>query len=176
MSTLTKIVTFTVALTILACMRCRQAPADTLQIWPVFTGFEDLTDNVRLQPGNAKAQFNLANALQAAGDTADAVPRYEAALKLQPDYAEAHSNLAFAMRGAGDLAGALDHMQAAARLQPQNWAIAANLLVLLTEAGRCQDAMSLVENVRTLSAAAGRADAAETIDQAIKDCRGKSPR
>ena len=81
----------------------------------------------RLQPENALAQFNLANALQAAGRTADAIPRYEAALRLKPDYVEAHSNLALAMRDAGNLAGAIEHLQAAARLAARNAAVAFNL-------------------------------------------------
>ena len=40
---------------------------------------------VKLQPGNANAQFELAQAAQTAGDTASAVTAYKAYVKLNPD-------------------------------------------------------------------------------------------
>jgi tetratricopeptide (TPR) repeat protein len=40
---------------------------------------------VKLQPGNANAQFQLAQAAQTAGDTATAVAAYKAFVKLNPD-------------------------------------------------------------------------------------------
>jgi Tfp pilus assembly protein PilF len=49
---------------------------------------QHFAEAVRLSPGFAEAQINLANALASSGALADAVPHYQAAIALNPEYTE----------------------------------------------------------------------------------------
>ena len=50
-------------------------------------------DTVRQRPGNSRAHYNLATALEEAVQIDEAIGHYEQALRLNPDFAEAHYNL-----------------------------------------------------------------------------------
>ena len=74
---------------------------------------------VALDPTHAPWHFNLASALQDAGDFAGAVAAYRRAAELTPD-ATTFSNLAGCCMATGDLAGAVAAMRRAVELEPNN--------------------------------------------------------
>ncbi len=76
---------------------------------------------VRLKPGGAYAQNNLANALVKVGRVHDALPHYEAALSADPTYVRAHKDFGATLAGTPDgLAAAVTHFEAALSLNPND--------------------------------------------------------
>jgi Flp pilus assembly protein TadD len=69
-------------------------------------------------PDNYFAQGSLGYVLWKAGNTAEAMPHYERALRLNPNFAEGHNNIGVALAGLGRDAEALPHFAEAVRLKP----------------------------------------------------------
>ena len=78
------------------------------------------SDTAAERPGSARANYNLGLDLEVIpGREAEALHRYEQALRINPDYAEAHNNLGLALEGApGGLAGSIAHYEKAIRIAP----------------------------------------------------------
>ena len=76
------------------------------------------THAVAVNPDSYHIQYNLANALDAAGETPGAIFHYRQALRLQPDYPEAHCNLGAALAKQGRADEAAAEYQEALRLNP----------------------------------------------------------
>ncbi|MDQ2799419.1 MAG: tetratricopeptide repeat protein [Armatimonadota bacterium] len=76
------------------------------------------THAIAVNPNSYHIQYNLANALNDAGDTPGAISRYRQALRLQPGDAEAHCNLGAALMKAGRVDEAADEYRQALRLNP----------------------------------------------------------
>jgi hypothetical protein len=67
---------------------------------------------VRRHPGNPIGRINLANALLANGEHAEARAQYEAALRLAPEHPDAHQGLANLLQDLGDADAAETHRRA----------------------------------------------------------------
>ena len=67
---------------------------------------------------NYPAHNNLGAALDAEGQSAEAIRQFQAALRLAPDYADAHNNLGIALNQEGQSAEAIRQFQEAVRLKP----------------------------------------------------------
>ncbi len=102
-------------------------------------------DTVAKVPTNARAQYNLANALSEADRAPDAVKHYETALQLEPRYAAAHFNLAGALVQLGREREAITHYEAALRLEPKSADAHANLAAVLIRLGRMPEAVAHYE-------------------------------
>ena len=60
---------------------------------------ENAQEAVRQNPNDAKAHYNLGNALLSRGNTSEAISHYKKAIVLNPDYEDAHYNLKIAISG-----------------------------------------------------------------------------
>lgn len=99
-------------------------------------------DTARQRPTNARAHHNLAQALMAAGQPAEAIPSFRRALELEPEHVKAHDGLGAALLATSDLAGALQHASTAVRLDPHFVAGRINLGAALARAGRSDEALA----------------------------------
>lgn len=93
-------------------------------------------------PENARAHYNLANALASAGQPAAAVGYYERALSLEPRYSDAHYNWAQALLALERVPEAVEHYEAALRLAPKSADAHANLASALLRLGQPGAALS----------------------------------
>lgn len=98
-------------------------------------------DTIAQHPENSRAHGNLGILLFKAGRTADAIARFEAALRLRPDFPEARANLGAAFLGLGRPQEAALHSAEALRLQPDSPDTRSNLGLALKQLGRTADAM-----------------------------------
>ncbi|HSY54306.1 MAG TPA: tetratricopeptide repeat protein [Opitutaceae bacterium] len=101
------------------------------------------SDTVAKRPDNARAFYNLGNALvKMPNRIPEAITAYEAALRIKPDYAEACYNLGNALLGVpGRLSDAIAEFQAALRIKPDYAEAHYNLgVALLDVPGRLPDA------------------------------------
>ncbi|MEO5960257.1 MAG: tetratricopeptide repeat protein [Opitutaceae bacterium] len=110
------------------------------------------SDTVAKAPANARARYNFANALSAAGRPADAVSEYETALRLEPGYAAAHFNLANALLQLGRVPEAVTHYEAELRAAPNSADTHANLAAALIQLGRRTEAIAHFETATRLGA------------------------
>jgi len=79
------------------------------------------TDTVAERPDNARARYNLGNALHAIpGRLPDAVAQFEAAVQFHPDSSLAHYNFAGALNDSGRIPEAMAQYEEALRLDPNN--------------------------------------------------------
>lgn len=76
------------------------------------------THAVAVNPNSYHIQYNLANALNDAGDTPGAISRYRQTLRLQPGYPEGHCNLGAALAQEGRADESADEYRQALRLNP----------------------------------------------------------
>ncbi len=84
------------------------------------------------------ARNNLGIALADAGQPAEAIPHYEAALRLQPDFPEAENNLGYALATLGKFAEAVPHYRRALQRQPTFAEAHNNLGVALMSLGQAE--------------------------------------
>ena len=75
-------------------------------------------DTVHKAPRNARAHYNLGNALATQGRFDEAMEHYRQTLKIMPDYAEAHDNLGLALAGRGQVDEAIACYQKALEINP----------------------------------------------------------
>ena len=102
-------------------------------------------------PANARAEYNLGDALVEADRWPEAIGAYERALRLEPDYFSARYNLAKALSQAGRLPEALDGYEQAVRLAPANAAVRYDLGIALSRVGRWPEAVAANEEAVRLA-------------------------
>lgn len=102
---------------------------------------------VRVSPDSPLAHVNLADALAARRQYAEAIEHYRAGLRMDPRDAIAHNGLGVALLDAGDAAEALQHLQEAVQLDPEYVAARYNLAYVLTGFGRFEEAAAQYEEV-----------------------------
>lgn len=73
---------------------------------------------IRLDPNDAGAHNNMANALREKGVLNLAITSYKNALKIRPNYSEAHRNMGLALQEQGYLGDAIDCYQRALEINP----------------------------------------------------------
>ncbi len=100
----------------------------------------NLSEAVRLNPGDADARNDLGCALQQLGDREKAIGHLRTAIRLQPDHGRAHYNLSILLTDLGDFDEALRELQTARRLLPDRPEIPFKLGVLLSNHGRYSEA------------------------------------
>lgn len=98
-------------------------------------------DTVEKRPGNLRALYNYAVALDAVGRHEEAMRQYERAVQIKPDSADAHYVLANALASAGRNQDAISQYGEAVRLDPGHANAHYNLGVLLAESGQLDDAI-----------------------------------
>jgi tetratricopeptide (TPR) repeat protein/mono/diheme cytochrome c family protein len=74
--------------------------------------------NIRNNPGNFEAHYNLASMLQARGDAAAAQAEYEAALRIRPEDATANNALGAVLLASGQTGRAMLYLQTATQTSP----------------------------------------------------------
>ena len=122
-------------------------------------------DTVAKCPGNEFAQCNLGTELFSLGRTAEAVSRYEEALRLRPDYPVAHDNLGNALMRLGRPDEAISHYLASLRLDPAFGDAHSNLGVAFFQQGRVDEAIVQFEDAVRLDP--GDAEAQNNLGAAL---------
>jgi len=98
----------------------------------------------------ADAFVHLANVLQAAGRTDDALEAYRQGLEIQPDHWKGLSNYALALGKAGQTSAAIEALRRAIAVQPNNADAHNNLGLLLIESGQLPEAIAAFETALRL--------------------------
>jgi eukaryotic-like serine/threonine-protein kinase len=96
---------------------------------------------IQLDPENAPAHYNLANALEAKGQDDEAIAEYREAIRLDPGDAQARSNLGVALARRGELDGAIAEYREAIRLNPRYALARVNLGLALASRGELDEAI-----------------------------------
>ena len=117
------------------------------------------TDVLAQSPNNARAQLNLGRALADEGQTAEAIQRYQAAIRLAPGYHIAHYNLGTTKLREGDFAGAIPHYETAVRIKPDYTEAHVNWAICLDKLGRRDEAISRFRSALQTRPPGARADA-----------------
>lgn len=106
-------------------------------------------DTVDKSPGNPRAQYDLAHALEAQSRTQEAIAHYQTAIEEKPDYTDALNNLGHVLSVAGNAQDAVVYLQRAIQLQPGLAEAHFNLGYALAQQGKIKDAIvQLQEAVR----------------------------
>ena len=79
---------------------------------------ENYEKAITINPGYAKAHYNLAGALHELQDFDGSIQSYQDALVIEPDYAEAHNNLGNVFKEVGKLDTAIKSYQNAIDIKP----------------------------------------------------------
>ncbi len=131
---------------------------------------------------NPITDFNYGLAMDAKGNTSEAMTYYERALSLDPNYVQAHNTLAILLATEGRTQDAIGHLERALTLAPGYATTYNNLATTLARAGRTDEAIvryreairvnpnvaKTHQNLGDLLAAEGRVDeAASQFEQAI---------
>jgi len=103
------------------------------------------TDTVAKRPENARAQYNLGNALTEAGRPAEAIPHSEQALRIDPWYLDVHNNLGLALFGAGRVSEAIDQYKQTLQIKPNDAKAYVNLANALLSVGKAPEAIECFE-------------------------------
>jgi len=131
---------------------------------------------LRLNPGFAPAQINVALHFQATGRLDEAVELYHAALSSRPDLLEAHYNLGNALLELERNDDAADRFRAALRLDPGHAGAHRNLGLALARNNRpCEGVEQLELSVRLDPSAAANPRLAEEIGRLRELCRSTGP-
>jgi predicted CXXCH cytochrome family protein len=100
---------------------------------------------VAQDPSLANARYNLARALETAGQMSEARSEYEQAIPLRAQFPEAHYALANLLVKSGDPAPAVTHYQEAIRLRPVYAEAHSNLANVYADQGRVEEARAELE-------------------------------
>jgi tetratricopeptide (TPR) repeat protein len=95
---------------------------------------------IRLNPSDAAAEYQIAQILQAQGDRAAAAPRFERAIELRPDFPEALVAVAKIRMEAKRYADAAGLLERAIKIEPRSEVAHYNLMLAYRNAGRTADA------------------------------------
>ena len=106
-----------------------------------------------LQPGNARANYDLGTVRQAQGNVEAAKYSYRKALSTSPNFTEAIFNLAIADAATGNKALAIANYRRVLVLQPSNAAAMWNLGILLHGAGRTVAGLQLMKRATAIDPA-----------------------
>jgi tetratricopeptide (TPR) repeat protein len=101
---------------------------------------EHYNEAIRLDPGNAKAYFNLGNAFLVQSKLEESAASYRRAISIKPDYAKALSNLAVVLSQQGKLDEAIYYFTEAVRAEPSGIEVHCNLADALLEKGQIEKA------------------------------------
>jgi tetratricopeptide (TPR) repeat protein/mono/diheme cytochrome c family protein len=91
--------------------------------------------DIRNNPADFEAHYNLASMLQARGNAADAIAEYQAALRIRPQDASANNALGAALIASGQPDRAMVYLQTAVRTSPEYFDTHYNLGNALASAG-----------------------------------------
>jgi spermidine synthase len=122
-----------------------------------------------LRPGDVATLTNLADSLQAAGRTADAIARYREALAVDADSLTAGNNLAWVLATAGDdkLRDGPEAVRQAERVLAKgpkdNPSLLSTLAAAYAAAGRFPDAVRTMQRVVNLVETAGKGGSADVL-------------
>jgi tetratricopeptide (TPR) repeat protein len=97
---------------------------------------------IRLKPDDARAHYNLGNALVFKGRFDDAIAAYREAIRLRPDLAEPHYNLGSALVSEGRLDDAITAYREAIRLEPDDAEAHCNLGQVLRKKGTFTESLA----------------------------------
>ncbi|HLM98447.1 MAG TPA: tetratricopeptide repeat protein [Bryobacteraceae bacterium] len=103
--------------------------------------FKEFEAELRLNPNDAVAEYEIGQILLAENKAQDAAPRFERALALSPDFAEALLAVARMRSDAKRNNEAIQLLERAVRLQPENESAHYNLMLAYRNAGRNEDAL-----------------------------------
>ena len=123
----------------------------------------------------AKAHYNLGNAVFAANHTEEAIEHYRAAIALLPTYSEAHNNLANALLQAGLIDEAIHHFEEVVQLRAEQGGASLakahyNLANAFFSKGRIDDAIAHYR--KALELQPGYSDAHINLGNALHRKRG----
>jgi tetratricopeptide (TPR) repeat protein len=96
---------------------------------------------VAIDPGSPLGEYSWGLALDRQGKVAEAIDRYQAALRLNPNYADAHNSVGAALANQGKVAEAIEHYQTALRLKPDFAEAHGNLGAALAQQGALAEAI-----------------------------------
>jgi len=96
---------------------------------------------LELDPGDAKANFNLGLALTRNGRLDEAIPHFQKAVEVNPYFAEGHNNLGIALAEKGKVDEAIPHFQKAVEIEPDYGDAQNNLGAALLQEGKIDDAI-----------------------------------
>jgi len=99
-------------------------------------------DTVDKSPGNPRAEYDLARALEAENQTQSAIEHYKKALEEKPDYVDALNNLGHVLSVSGNVQDALGYLQRAIELKPGLAEAHLNLGYTYAQQGRIKDAIA----------------------------------
>ena len=106
-------------------------------------------DTVDASPGNPRAQYDLAHALEVDDRPQEAIVHYKKALEEKPDYVDALNNLGHVLSVSGNAPDAAAYLQRAIQLKPGLAEAHFNLGYALAQQGKIKDAIAqLAEAVR----------------------------
>jgi tetratricopeptide (TPR) repeat protein len=111
---------------------------------------EEFAAELKLNPADAVAEYEIAQILLAENKLQEAGPRLERALQLSPDFAEALLAVARMRSDAKRYADAIQLLERAAHLQPENESVHYNLMLAYRNAGRNADALREKDVIDTL--------------------------
>ncbi len=100
------------------------------------------SDVVAKRPNNARAHYNLGNALERQRKPDEAIAHYAEAIRIEPNYLIAHNNLGIALASQGRLDEAIAHYAEALRLNPKFATAHNNLGIALARQGRLDEAIA----------------------------------
>jgi len=95
-----------------------------------------------LDPGDAKANYNLGLALLRRGGLDDAVTHFQTAVDAKPEFSDAQANLGAALLQEGKVDEAIAHLEQAVAVKPQHGEAQSNLGVALLQKGRLDEAIA----------------------------------
>jgi tetratricopeptide (TPR) repeat protein len=107
-------------------------------------------DTIRKRPGNARAYKELANVLDGAGRTSEALANYDKALQLRPDYTTASCDKASALLGMGQVPAAVELFDRTLQINAADFRALKGKGDALVQAGRGEAAIPSYEEALKL--------------------------
>ena len=96
------------------------APAIQVASYADEKRLEDAKEEVRKNPDDAEANYNLGYAYGNSGKYEEAIESYKQAIRIYPDYAEAHVNLGYAYNLLGKYKEAIKSHKQAIKINPED--------------------------------------------------------